>query len=90
MLSSWINYYVFSYQEEYTKIINKVIITPEEYNKKCKIKCKKIKKPALARYVPTKKFYLLRLSNKQLDEILNVKLKPVKFKEKNRKTDNLL
>jgi len=95
MFSSWINYYVFGYQEDKKDTQNnKVIIKPEELKsvklnkKKRKIKSKKIKKPALARYIPKKNFYLLRLSNKHLNEILNVTLKPVKNIKKKTKWEN--
>lgn len=49
---------------------------------------KKYKKPAFARNAPNNSFHLLRLTNNQLKEILEVKLKPIKKSNNNKKWES--
>lgn len=46
---------------------------------------KKRKRPAFARYAPVDSFHIMRLTQKQLAEILNVKLKHVKTNNNKKK-----
>ena len=63
------------------KIVS-LVISPDNLKS---VSEKKLKRPAFARNAPVSSFHLLRLTNKQLTKILNVKLKPVKTKERRTK-----
>ena len=88
MFASFTNYFWGTPAEEHsvepftitTDMLKKVILRPVEK--------KKIRKPALARNMPSNNFNLLKINKEQLQEILNVKLKHIEVPERRATWEN--